>query len=88
MRVISAQSTELFVGPPDTSLQLARVSVSPSVEPTLVRIDGRVMREMYLAQVKSPAESKYPFDYLKILQTIPRDEAFRPLKDGGCPLVK
>ena len=53
-----------------------------------IRIDGRVMREMYLAQVKSPAESKYPFDYLKILQTIPRDEAFRPLKDGGCYLVK
>jgi len=53
-----------------------------------IRIDGRVMRDMYLAQVKSPAESKYPFDYYKILATIPRDEAFRPLKDGGCPLVK
>jgi len=53
-----------------------------------LRIDGRVMRDMYLAQVKSPAESKYPFDYYKILATIPRDEAFRPLKDGGCDLVK
>ncbi len=53
-----------------------------------LRIDGRVMRDMYLAQVKSPAESKYPFDYYKILATIPRDEAYRPLKDGGCYLVK
>jgi len=53
-----------------------------------IRIDGRVMRDMYLLQVKSPDESKYPFDYFKILATIPRDEAFRPMKDGGCPLVK
>jgi branched-chain amino acid transport system substrate-binding protein len=53
-----------------------------------LRIDGRVMRDMYLAQVKSPAESKYPFDYYKILATVPRNEAYRPLKEGGCPLVK
>ncbi|HML07773.1 MAG TPA: ABC transporter permease, partial [Xanthobacteraceae bacterium] len=43
--------------------------------------------EMYLEEVKSPAESKYPFDYFKILATIPAEQAFRPLKDGGCPLV-
>ena len=52
-----------------------------------VREDGRVMRDMYLEEVKSPAESKYPFDYVKILATIPADQAFRPLKDGNCPLV-
>jgi branched-chain amino acid transport system substrate-binding protein len=52
-----------------------------------LRIDGRVMREMYLFEVKSPAESKYPWDYLKFLQTIPAEEAFRPLNEGGCPLV-
>ena len=52
-----------------------------------LREDGRVMRDMYLEEVKSPAESKYPFDYLKILATIPPDQAFRPLKDGNCPLV-
>jgi branched-chain amino acid transport system substrate-binding protein len=52
-----------------------------------LREDGRVMRDMYLEEVKSPAESKYPFDYFKILATIPADQAFRPLKDGGCPLV-
>ncbi len=52
-----------------------------------LREDGRVMRDMYLEEVKSPAESKYPFDYIKILATIPPDQAFRPLKDGNCPLV-
>jgi branched-chain amino acid transport system substrate-binding protein len=52
-----------------------------------LRIDGRVMRDMYLFEVKTPAESKYPWDYLKLLQTIPPNEAFRPLNEGGCPLV-
>ena len=52
-----------------------------------LRIDGRVMRDMYLFEVKKPAESKYPWDYLKLLQTIPADEALRPLNEGGCPLV-
>jgi branched-chain amino acid transport system substrate-binding protein len=53
-----------------------------------IRDDGRVMREMYLERVKSPEESKYPFDYFKVLATIPAEEAFRSLKDGGCPYVK
>jgi branched-chain amino acid transport system substrate-binding protein len=52
-----------------------------------LRLDGRVMRDMYLFEVKEPAESKYPWDYLKLLQTIPADEAFRPLNEGGCPLA-
>ncbi len=53
-----------------------------------IREDGRIMRDMYLEEVKSPEESKYPFDYFKILTVIPAEQAFRPLKDGGCPLVK
>jgi len=53
-----------------------------------IREDGRIMRDMYLAEVKTPAESKYPYDYFKILATIPAEKAFRPLQDGGCPLVK
>jgi branched-chain amino acid transport system substrate-binding protein len=53
-----------------------------------IREDGRIMRDMYLEQVKSPEESKYPYDYFKILATIPAHDAYRPLKDGGCPLVK
>ena len=52
-----------------------------------LRIDGRMVHDMYLVQVKTPAESKYPWDYYKVLRTIPGDQAFRPLKEGGCPLV-
>jgi branched-chain amino acid transport system substrate-binding protein len=53
-----------------------------------VREDGRNVHAAYLFQVKTPAESKGPYDYYKVLATIPADEAFRPLKDGGCSLVK
>ena len=52
-----------------------------------LRIDGRVLRNLYLFEVKSPAESKAPWDYFKELRTIPANEAFRPLDKGGCPLV-
>jgi len=53
-----------------------------------IRPDGRVLHPMYLFQVKSPAESKGPWDYYKLVATIPADKAFRPLDEGGCPLVK
>jgi branched-chain amino acid transport system substrate-binding protein len=53
-----------------------------------VREDGRVMRDMYLFQVKKPEESKGQFDYYKQLAVIPAEQAFRPLKDGGCAHVK
>ncbi len=53
-----------------------------------VREDGRVMHVMHLWQVKTVAELKYPFDYCKEVVSIPPDQAWRPLADGGCPLVK
>ncbi len=53
-----------------------------------IREDGRIMRDMYLEEVKSPEQSKYPFDYFKLLATIPAEQAFRPLKDGGCPRLQ
>ncbi|RXG89326.1 ABC transporter substrate-binding protein [Bradyrhizobium vignae] len=53
-----------------------------------IRQDGRLVRDMYLFRVKSPEESKYQFDYYELLATIPGDEAFRPMEDGGCSLVK
>ena len=53
-----------------------------------VRADGRKIHPAYLYEVKKPSESKGPYDYYKLRATIPADEAFRPLKDGGCPLVK
>jgi branched-chain amino acid transport system substrate-binding protein len=52
-----------------------------------LREDGRLVHDMYFAQVKAPAESSGPWDYYKILGTIPGDKAFRPLAEGGCPLV-
>ncbi|MBO4225203.1 ABC transporter substrate-binding protein [Bradyrhizobium neotropicale] len=55
---------------------------------TSLREDGRVLHDMMLIQVKTPGESKKPYDYYKIVSTIPAEAAFRPLKDGGCPLVK
>jgi branched-chain amino acid transport system substrate-binding protein len=53
-----------------------------------IREDGRVMHQMYLWQVKPAAEAKYPFDYCKNLATIAPADAWRPLSEGGCPLVK
>jgi branched-chain amino acid transport system substrate-binding protein len=53
-----------------------------------IRVDGRKIHPAYLVQVKTPAESKAPWDYYKIVATIPADQAFRPLADGGCSLVK
>ena len=53
-----------------------------------IREDGRAIHPAYLVKVKTPAESKAPWDYYKIVSTIPADEAFRPMKDGGCSLVK
>jgi branched-chain amino acid transport system substrate-binding protein len=50
--------------------------------------DGRHRYDMYLMQVKSPAESKEPWDYYKVIQTIPGDEAYTKLADSKCPLVK
>jgi branched-chain amino acid transport system substrate-binding protein len=52
-----------------------------------LREDGRLVHDMYFAQVKTPAESSKPWDYYKILGTIPGDQAFRALADSGCPLV-
>ncbi len=52
-----------------------------------VREDGRVIRDMYLMQVKTPEESKGEWDLAKIIATVPGNEAFRPLAEGDCPLV-
>jgi branched-chain amino acid transport system substrate-binding protein len=52
-----------------------------------VRADGRKIHPMYLVEVKKPAESKGPWDYFKVRASIPADDAFRPLSEGGCALV-
>jgi branched-chain amino acid transport system substrate-binding protein len=53
-----------------------------------IRQDGRVIHPMYLFEVKKPDESKYPYDYYRLVSTIPADKAFRPIEDGGCALIK
>jgi branched-chain amino acid transport system substrate-binding protein len=53
-----------------------------------IRIDGRMVHDMYLLEVKKPSESQSEWDVYKLLATVPGDEAFRPLDKGGCPLVK
>jgi branched-chain amino acid transport system substrate-binding protein len=53
-----------------------------------VRADGLMEHEMYIMQVKKPEESKYPWDYYKLVQTMSGEEAFGKLADSTCPLVK
>lgn len=52
-----------------------------------IRPDGRVIRDMYLMQAKTPEESKGGWDLAKMVATVPGNEAFRPMAEGGCPLV-
>jgi branched-chain amino acid transport system substrate-binding protein len=53
-----------------------------------IREDGRMVHDMYVFEVKKPSESKYPWDYYKLRATIPAEQAFRPIADSSCPLVK
>jgi branched-chain amino acid transport system substrate-binding protein len=70
---------------------VAKMKEMPTDDPLFgkgsIRVDGRKLHDAYLFEVKSPKESKYPGDDYKLRATIPAAEAFRPLKDGGCPLV-
>jgi branched-chain amino acid transport system substrate-binding protein len=70
---------------------LAKMRAAPMADPlfgpTTLRIDGRAVHAMHLFKVKAPGESKAAWDYYSLVQTIPPEEAFRPLKDGGCSLV-
>jgi branched-chain amino acid transport system substrate-binding protein len=71
---------------------VAKMKELPTDDPLFgkgrVRQDGRKIHPMYLFEVKKPSESKGAWDYYKVRATIPADQAFRPEKDGGCPLVK
>ncbi|WP_449686450.1 ABC transporter substrate-binding protein [Aerophototrophica crusticola] len=53
-----------------------------------VRKDGRMVHDMYLFEVKTPAESKKPWDYYKLVKTIPAKDAFLPIEKSACPLAK
>ncbi len=69
--------------------ELKKMKISDEVIPNgKIRADGRLVHDMYLAQVKKPEESKYPWDYYHIKQVIPADQAFQSLADSKCSLVK
>ncbi|MBE7158614.1 MAG: ABC transporter substrate-binding protein, partial [Rhodospirillales bacterium] len=53
-----------------------------------IRADGRLMNPMHLFQVKTPQESRYPWDYYKLIRTVPAEDAFRPLDQGNCPMLR
>ncbi len=55
---------------------------------TTIRVDGRALHPVYVFQTKTPAESTGGWDFLKLVSTIPADQAYRPLSEGGCPLVR
>jgi branched-chain amino acid transport system substrate-binding protein len=71
---------------------VARMKAIPTDDdcfgPGSIRADGRKIHPSYLFEVKKPAESKGPWDYYTLLQTTPAEQAFRPLAEGGCPLIK
>jgi len=75
----------------DGAAVVARMKQIPTEDPLFghgsIRADGRTLHDMYLFQVKAPSESKAPYDYYKLVATIPSDRAFRPLEAGGCLLV-
>src|SRR5690348_10341216 len=76
----------------DGTKAVAKMKELPTDDPLFgkgtIRVDGRKIHPSYLFEVKKPSESKYPYDYYKLRATIPADQSFRPLKDGGCDLVK
>jgi branched-chain amino acid transport system substrate-binding protein len=76
----------------DPAKVMAKMKEMPTDDPLFgkgtIRQDGRKMHDMFLFEVKKPEESKGPWDLYKLVATIPAEEAYRPMKDGGCPLVK
>ena len=80
------------VGGKDPAAVMAKMKEMPTDDPLfgkgVVRADGRKVHDMYLFRVKKPDQSKGEWDLYETVATIPADKAFRPLADGGCPLVK
>ncbi|MDQ3026051.1 MAG: ABC transporter substrate-binding protein [Pseudomonadota bacterium] len=76
----------------DGTKVIAKMKEMPTDDPLFgkgtIRADGRKIHPAYLVEVKKPSESKGPYDYYKIRATIPANEAFRPIGEGDCPLVK
>ena len=78
--------------PHDGAKVVAQMKATPTDDPLFgkgtIREDGRKMHPAYLFEVKKPSESKGPWDYYKLVATVPADQAFTPLSESKCPLVK
>jgi ABC-type branched-subunit amino acid transport system substrate-binding protein len=78
--------------PHDGRAVVAKMKEMPTDDPLFgkgsIRVDGRKIHPAYLFEVKKPSESKYPWDYYKLVATIPAEEAFIPLEKSACPLAK
>jgi branched-chain amino acid transport system substrate-binding protein len=76
----------------DGAKVVAKMKELPTDDPLfgkgMIRADGRKIHPSYLFEVKKPSESKYAYDYYKVRATVPADQAFRPMEQGDCPLVK
>ena len=85
------KAVEALKSDADGKAVVAKMKEMPTDDPLFgkgtIRADGRKLHDMYLFEVKKPSELKGAWDYYKLRATIPAAEAFRPMKDGGCPLV-
>jgi branched-chain amino acid transport system substrate-binding protein len=86
LRAVAAAGTD------DARRAVPEVKRAPFRDPLFgemaVRPDGRAVHAMHLFEVKKPEESRYPFDYYKAVHTTPGEQAFRPMAEGGCPMVR
>ncbi|MCJ2013204.1 ABC transporter substrate-binding protein [Methylobacterium sp. J-076] len=75
----------------DGAAVVAKMKEIPTDDPLFgkgtIRPDGRKIHPMYLFEAKAPSESKGEWDLYKVLETIPADQAFRPMSEGGCPMI-
>jgi branched-chain amino acid transport system substrate-binding protein len=85
------KAVEALKSAKDGAAVVTQMKATPTDDPLFgkgeVRADGRKIHDSYLFEVKKPEESKGPWDYYKLLATTPAAKAFRPLSEGGCPLV-
>jgi branched-chain amino acid transport system substrate-binding protein len=86
------KAVEKVGDPNDGKAVVAAMKAMPTDDPLFgtgrIREDGRKLHPMYLFQVKTPAESKGMWDVYKVVSTVPAEQAFRPLAEGGCPMAK
>jgi branched-chain amino acid transport system substrate-binding protein len=86
LKAVAAAATD------DGKAVIDKMKALPTEDPVFgsgsVRQDGRKLHPMHLYEVKSPEESKGAWDYQKLIRTLPADQVFRPMSEGGCPFVK